>query len=163
VQRVIPEYNNGNAGYHYVLDTTKLSDGNHKITVRETGNSGKITTLSEVSVRVLNTIGYMDTPAAGQMLKGSTNVSGWFLDGGGVSKIEVLVDGNPVGQAVYGDARPDVQRVIPEYNNGNAGYHYVLDTTKLSDGNHKITVKETGNKGNTTLLSEVTVIILNHT
>ncbi|MEH7115750.1 mannosyl-glycoendo-beta-N-acetylglucosaminidase, partial [Neobacillus niacini] len=80
------------------------------------------------------TIGYLDNPISGATLIGTKNVSGWFLDGSGVVKIEVLLDGALVGQATYGDTRSDVRNAFPEFNNGNAGFHYALDTTKFSDG-----------------------------
>lgn len=56
----------------------------------------------------LSSKGALDNPVLDATLIGSYNVSGWFLDGSGVSKVEVLVDGAVVGQAFYGDARPDV-------------------------------------------------------
>lgn len=54
----------------------------------------------------------IDTPMSGTTVKGNIPVNGWFLDGNGVSKIEVLVDGKTIGEAKYGDFRPDVQNCI---------------------------------------------------
>ena len=68
---------------------------------------------------------------------------GWFLDGNGVAKIEVLVDGIVKGTAEIGLSRPDVLSVFPDYQNGSSGFRYVLDTTKLTNGTHKIVIRET--------------------
>jgi N-acetylmuramoyl-L-alanine amidase len=161
VQKVLPQYNNGNAGYHYALDTTQFTDGIHTVTVRETGKNGQVKKLSDRTITIENTIGFMDNPVSGTTLNGTKNVSGWFLDESGVASIEVLVDGLVAGQAVYGDARPDVQKIIPQYNNGNAGFHYALDTTKFTDGKHTVTVRETGKNGQVKLLSDRTITIEN--
>ncbi len=162
VQSAYPEYNNGNAGYHYTLDTTKFSDGQHTVTVRETGANGHVTTISNSTITIANNRGYMDTPVSGTTLKGTKNVSGWFLDEDGVASIEVIVDGAVAGQAVYGDTRSDVQKAFPEYSNGNAGYHYALDTGQFSDGQHNVTIKETDKNGRVTTLPGSTITIANH-
>ncbi|MFC4800165.1 Ig-like domain-containing protein [Neobacillus sp. GCM10023253] len=161
VKNVFPEYNNGNAGFHYTLDTTKYSEGNHSITIKETSTTGRITVLPEIKITIANVKGYLDNPILGTTLKGINIISGWFLDESKVSKIEVLIDGEVAGQAVYGDARSDVKNVFPEYNNGNAGFHYALDTAKYNNGNHLLTIRETGTSGNVTTLPEITVIFSN--
>ncbi|WP_052352972.1 N-acetylmuramoyl-L-alanine amidase [Neobacillus dielmonensis] len=161
VLNAYPLYKNGFSGYHYNLDTAKYSDGNHTITIRETGANGQVTTLSPITVSFSNTRGYLDQPISSDYLKGKTNVSGWFLDSSGVSKLDVLVDGIIVGQAIYGDERKDVKKAFPEFNNGNAGFHYSLDSTKFNNGPHTIAIQETSTNGRTTLLPEVKVNIRN--
>jgi len=71
------------------------------------------------------------------------------------------VDGVLNGTAQYGFARPDVKRVYPAYNNGNAGYEYTLDTTKLNNGSHTITVRATSKTGKVTTLPGRTVKVTN--
>ncbi|MED4228045.1 C39 family peptidase [Neobacillus cucumis] len=161
VQRAYPSYNNANAGFHYALDTKKLSNGNHTITVKETGKNGWTSTLPGKAVNVSNAKGMLDTPAVNEKTKGQYNVKGWYLDPNGVSKVEVLVDGKVVGQAYYGDSRPDVKNAYPSYNNANAGYHYTLDTTKLADGTHTITVRETSKNGLVSTLPNKSFVISN--
>ncbi|UOY94508.1 Ig-like domain-containing protein [Ectobacillus sp. JY-23] len=161
VKRAYPEYNNGHAGYHYTLDTTKFSSGTHRITIRETGANGQVITLPDRIVTISSAQGYMDNPAPDETMSGSYNVSGWFLDESGVAKIEVLIDGKVIGEASYGDARPDVQRAYPRYNNANAGYQYTLNTTLLSEGMHRITVRETGKNGMVMTLPERSIQVLN--
>ena len=108
--------------------------------------------MPENTITIANIKGYLDNPISGTSLKGTKNVSGWFLDESGVANIEVLVDGALAGQASYGDARKDVQNAFPEFNNGNAGFHFALDTTKYSDGQHTVTIRETGKNGHVTTL-----------
>ena len=152
VQKAYPQYNNGKAGFHYTLDTKKFRDGKHTITIRETGKNGRVTTLPSKTITIANVRGYLDNPVIGTTLIGTKNVSGWFLDESVVARIDVLVDGNAAGQAVYGDARLDVQKAFPQYNNGKAGFHYPLDTTKFRNGKHTITIRETGKNGRVTTL-----------
>jgi N-acetylmuramoyl-L-alanine amidase len=153
VQKIFTKYNNGESGYHYELDTTRYADGQYNITIRETGNNGQVETLSSKIINIDNVMGYIDTPKSGTILSGIKNVSGWLLDESGVGQIEVLVDGIVVGEATYGDPRPDVQKVFPQYNNGKAGFHYALDTTRFAIGQHNITIRETGKNGRVTTLS----------
>ncbi len=162
VYNVFPSYNTTNGGYHYGLDTTKLSNGTHTIVIRETGNNNVQTSLNAVRVTVINNaIGCIDTPTNGSTISGINTLRGWFLDDYGVQKVEVLVDGNVVGTATYGDQRNDVYNVLPSYNTTNGGYHYSLDTTKLSNGTHTIVIRETGNNNVQTSLKEVTINIKN--
>ncbi|MEH7115749.1 glucosaminidase domain-containing protein, partial [Neobacillus niacini] len=55
--------------------------------------------------------------------------------------------------AQYGISRPDVQQVFPDYQNRNSGYKFTLNTSQFSQGEHTITVKETGNNGSTSSLN----------
>ncbi|PLS04739.1 serine hydrolase [Neobacillus cucumis] len=157
VQKAYPQYNNGKAGFHFPLNTTKYSEGKHTITIRETGKNGHVTTLSGKNITIDNVKGYVDNPKSGTTLMGTKNVSGWCLDVNGVSKIDVLIDGAVSGQAVYGDARADVLKAFPQYNNGKAGFHFPLDTTNYSNGKHTITIRETGKNGHVNTLSSITV------
>ena len=159
-----PGYKNNNCGYKYALDTTKLSNGSHSLVIRETGVNGKQTSLAARTIIVSNTlpaIGGLETPSQGQTVSGTINVGGWFLDGSGVSKIEVLVDGVVNGTATYGNARTDVGAAYPGYKNSNCGYKYALDTTKLSNGSHSLVIRETGVNGNKTSLAARTIIVSN--
>ncbi|MCL6479189.1 MAG: matrixin family metalloprotease [Peptococcaceae bacterium] len=105
--------------------------------------------------------GNLEIPTEGATISGTTIVSGWLLDGNGVSKIEVLVDGILKGQATYGDSRPDVYNAFPEYGNSNAGFHFSLDTTTLANGSHTITIRETANNGSQNSLAPRVVNVFN--
>lgn len=165
VLQIFPQYQNGNAGYEYGLDTKTLSNGYHSITVQATGHNGKVTVLKSLSVNVQNldhlpTMRYLDWPSAGSTINGITNIRGWYLDGSGVAKIDIILDGIIIGQAAYGYSRPDVQNAFPEYYNGNAGFQYSLDTRNFTDGQHTLTIIETGKNGATNSVT-VTITISN--
>lgn len=142
---------------------------NYVIAVLTTDNSSLsygIETINKISSMVWNeipktlpSIGVIDAPTNNSTIIGQSVVKGWFLDEKEVSKLDILVDGKVVGQALYGDARPDVQKAYPQYKNGNAGFHYTLDTSKLSDGKHTITIRETGKNGHTKTLSGNSVMV----
>jgi beta-N-acetylglucosaminidase len=158
-----PEYQNANSGYKFSLNVKNLSNGNHKLTVRETALNGVVNELDSIVINVQNlqAKGYIDTPANGSVVKGEIPVNGWFLDGSGVSKIEILVDGKSMGEAQYGTYRYDVGKAFPEYNNANSGYQFTLNTRSLANGQHRLTVRETGNNGKTTELESLLVNIQN--
>ncbi len=92
---------------------------------------------------------------------GTTKVSGWVLDGSGVTKVEILVDGVVVGEAVYGDVRTDVAAKYPDYNNESAGFHYSMDTTAFTDGEHVVNIRVTGGNGGRTVLPPQKIIVEN--
>jgi beta-N-acetylglucosaminidase len=165
VKNAFPEYQNANSGYRYTLDTRKLSNGSHSVTVRETGKNGATKVLPSRSINVQNlpTRGYMDAPVNGSTIKGDTVVHGWLLDENGVTKVEVLVDGKIVGQAEYGRTRLDVQRAYPEYQNANSGFKYTLNTRTLSNGTHSVTVRGTTAYGTVKSLNTATVNVQNTT
>lgn len=92
----------------------------------------------------------IDAPASGATISTANyNVKGWFLDATGVSKVEIQIDDTTLGEAAYGDSRPDVQKAYPDYNNTNSGFHYILDITALTNGSHSLTALETNSAGKT--------------
>lgn len=160
IAKAYPSYKNSKSGYQYGLDTTLLTNGKHSLTVRETAKNGETTTLKLITVNVQNlpAKGSIDAPGNGSTISGQSVVNGWFLDGSGVSKVEVLVDGKTVGTAKYGIARNDIVKVYPQYKSPNSGYQYMLDTTQFTNGKHTLTVKEIGKNSSVyTLSSKITV------
>ena len=59
-----------------------------------------------------NSKGYLDNPVSGTTLKGTENISGWFLDTSGVANIEVLVDNVVVGQASLWGCKAGCTKVL---------------------------------------------------
>ena len=102
--------------------------------------------------------GTIDTPAQGQTISGSSFVNfGWAVtpnplnvipkDG---STIVVYVDNKPVAHPVYNNYRSDIASAFPglQNSNGAVGY-YIMDTTKLTNGQHTIAWSVTDSAGNT--------------
>ena len=150
---LFPEYNVTDAGYSYALDTTKLSNGIHIITVKATGIDGTSNKIGR-SVEVSNAVvevesyyqGFIDTPASGAIISGTTEIAGWYINTLGVDKVEILVDNVLQGTATR-SPRTGFESLFPEYNVTDAGYSHALDTTNLSNGTHIITVRAIGIDG----------------
>jgi Zn-dependent metalloprotease/uncharacterized protein YjdB len=134
--------------------------GNYYIKV--SSNSGYSESQAySLSTQMLYGIGKLESPTTNASLNGAINLSGWHLDKTGVKKVEVLVDGNVIGQATYGDKRLDVSSIHPEYGNDNSGFHYTLDTRKISNGNHLINVEVTNTNGEIKTLGPINVSVSN--
>lgn len=145
-------------GFSYSLNTLTLAEGAYTLHVKITANDGKETVLTSRTITV-KSLGVLDHPRDGSTISGVYDVAGWYYNTTGVAKVEVLVDGAVYGMAVYGLSRPDVSLVYPEIGN-NSGYNYKLDTTKLSEGTHTISVCGFGNNGVQTTLKTVTVTVI---
>jgi len=89
----------------------------------------------------------LDTPSNGATINGVYLVKGWYLDQEGVAKVEVFMDGQLIGEAMYGEPRPDIEKAYPGYMNPNAGFQYQLDTTTMAEGSHVLSVMVTNQKG----------------
>jgi parallel beta-helix repeat protein len=89
---------------------------------------------------------FIDSPAAGSLVTGVINVSGWAVNsaatvGTPITNVQVTVDGATVGSAVYGGSRPDVCNIYPGRPGcPNVGYSFSLNTASLTPGNHLLTV-----------------------
>ncbi|UZW14997.1 N-acetylmuramoyl-L-alanine amidase [Clostridium pasteurianum] len=151
VNRVYPGYPGGtNSGFTYNLDLTKITSGQHTITVKSIGNDGSsVTQDRKISINRKDARIWIESPQNNANLGGkSIQVKGWSLNDSGVKQVSVYVDGNQIGNANIGQVRSDVNRVFPGYLGGlNSGFTYNLDLSKLSNGQHTITVKSIGNDG----------------
>lgn len=161
VYNFYPESGNANSGFVYSLNTRMLRNGSHVIQIRETSSNNTVNTLPGVQVVVANppAIGFLDSPSQGQNVRGTLNVSGWALDGSVVKNLTVMVDGQAVGQAVYDDARPDVAKVFPAYENSNSGFHFSLNTSNLTQGNHVIAISETAQNNTVSTIAQRNITI----
>jgi len=94
--------------------------------------------------------GFLDSPGPGATASGIFNVYGWALDDhGSIVKLEVYLDGEYIGDALYGTPRPDVADDYPNREGSpNFGFSFSLDTTKYSNGTHTISISAINNVGN---------------
>ncbi len=101
--------------------------------------------------------GFIDVPANGQLVNVPFSVVGWAMDDNKVSKIEVLLDGTPIGQAAYGYPRPDVRQ---QYRNApvNVGYRFVVQQS-ISVGTHNIGIRATDDSGNVAIFRQTQVVV----
>src|SRR6202042_3447601 len=132
-----------NVGYSYLLNTSGLTSGAHIITVAATDSGATPGTgTASVTITVSNVqlpLVYIDTPGQGSVLSGATTITGWAIDGSSVgtaiSKVQVRIDGNVVGNATYGLSRGDVCGVYPGRPGcPNVGFSYQLNASALTAG-----------------------------
>jgi hypothetical protein len=96
----------------------------------------------------------IDSPTSGATLIGTAAIRGWAMEKKGdkgfeaVRSVAVFVDGNLIGTATYGTARPDVCAVYPGRSDcPGVGWVYDLDVSAVPEGSHVVKVVATGTSG----------------
>jgi N-acetylmuramoyl-L-alanine amidase len=101
-------------------------------------------------------------------------ITGWAIDDVGVRTndvadvndpydVEVLIDGQGVGQVIYGLPRPDVANAHPDVAGALlSGWQMNLDTTRFDNGSHTLSVRAWDTQGLSTTLGTRTVNIDNN-
>ena len=92
---------------------------------------------------------YIDEPAENGTLSGDKAlIHGWALDKSGVESVEIMIDAQPVAQAIVGHERGDVVAVHTDYaDQPDCGFHIHLDTTGLENGYHFLSLRITSKAG----------------
>ena len=84
-------------------------------------------------------IGNIDIPVPGETVSGKIEIAGWALDEIKIDRVEIYLDGQLIGNATYGEPRPDVEHDYPgRPGTPNFGFIFILDTTSYSNGSHTI-------------------------
>ncbi|MEN5266798.1 glycosyltransferase family 39 protein [Stenotrophomonas sp. TWI587] len=82
---------------------------------------------------------WLDAPQSGATVGDTLDVHGWaFKDGVGIERVELLIDGKPVGDAAYGRAF-DITRawkISTDPQHPNVAFDATLDTRHLAPGRH---------------------------
>jgi N-acetylmuramoyl-L-alanine amidase len=135
-------------GWSTRLDTTQYLDGAH--TLRVVANSGTLGTgFATMPITIGNSTAsdpmHLAIDSSGGNLSGLANLWGWAVsDDAAIATVAVSIDGAALGNATYGDGRADV---CAAYQNRkgcpNVGWHLPVDTTKLADGPHTVSVTAT--------------------
>ncbi|MFL6263922.1 MAG: hypothetical protein ACJ76Y_29890 [Thermoanaerobaculia bacterium] len=166
------------SGFRFVLDIGHLVaggyylQGHHVLTIRVGDHASQLRDIAEIPVTFAcdqnlpneNSVGDIDLPQNGLLYHGVVTTTGWALDFNGVQSIAILVDGNGVGFATYGFARPDVFALsyYPGFPNVvNPGWRFQLDTTKLNNGEHFLDVIVTDTLGATTYIGKRRFVVNN--
>ncbi len=145
-----------NVGWTFFLDTTAIADGMHTLQVTFLPVSGQgftqttpfqVANLGSASNPTLISIDVPNSKSA--PFSGFAAFGGWALNGSSpVSTVQVSIDGNPNGYAVYGSGRSDVCAQHPGYPGcPNVGWNYMLDTSLLTNGPHTVEVTSTAASG----------------
>jgi hypothetical protein len=180
VQRFYPTYPDApRAGFLFTLDVGALlargvRPGHHVLKVRvgdqqqtfadlpgPAGLPGFFTCAEQSND--FASLGFIDVPTTFDYVGGNVTFQGWALDeNGGVVAVEIIVDGNYIGQAQYGFPRTDVSIAYPFINNaGLSGWRFTMDTTKLSNARHRLTVRVLDNFGNRSEIGSVDFYVTN--
>jgi hypothetical protein len=137
--------------FTYSWDTTKTSNGSHLLSAIAKDGAGNSTTSAVVTVTVSNTPSdttpptvSISAPTAGASVSGTVNVSANAADNVGVASVQFQVDGINAGGL-----------------DGSTPYAYSWDTTKVSNGAHKLDAIAKDAAGNSTISAVVTVTVNN--
>lgn len=111
--------------------------------------------------------GALDAPAPGATVSGVSTFAGWVLAPfpASVLSVGVFVDGQRIGAAQYGTARPDVAALFagptgpPDAN--AAGLRFTMDTRQFANGLHTIALVALANDGSVTGLASRYFIVHN--
>ncbi|WP_313127213.1 N-acetylglucosaminidase [Proteiniclasticum ruminis] len=146
-----PEYPNAsNSGFNFVLNTTDIPRGKNALVIEVHGWDGSVYS-SKVDININKKINIMsiDSPTTNSYASGAeTLIGGWALNASGVRDVEVHLNGEFDGKAVYGGRRNDVNQAYPGYPNGeNSGFNYKIRNTSLLGGENNVYVKVVGNDG----------------
>jgi len=108
--------------------------------------TASVTTTEDNSVP----FGFLDGPSPEETVSGTIEVFGWALDDDGpIERVEIYLDGEYIGDAIYGDPRPDVANDYPGREGApNFGYIFQLDTTLYANGPHTLSSLAFGPSGN---------------
>lgn len=139
---------NEKPGFDSEIDVTKLSEGNHTVTVKIISSFGDV--IREDS-RVINVSRNFDSrlnfelPTNNSKVKEKVIIDGWVISEDDKANLQVLVDGKSIEHKIDRYKREDVLAVIPGYGgketNPTPGFHSELNITDLKDGYHTITIR----------------------
>lgn len=141
------------SGFRFALDVGELIrergylPGSHLLTIRAGDHAGQIRNIAEIPVHFScvedtpneSSFGEIEVPRPNMMTSGITRFSGWAIDRERVGQVFVLVDGQIVGLASYGQLqRRDLLCNYQSYPDAAAapGWYFDLDTRRFSNGVH---------------------------
>ncbi len=159
-----------NPGWVMSFRAANYSNGVHTLFVRITDVTGCCFFLTPRTVRIDNAknqspFGNVDfpKPEGTAQSNGVLEVTGWALDDRRVDHVDVLVDGLLERQAVTGIYRPDVAAYYPDSASALvSGFILNLDSTRMTNGVHTISVKAVDDQGQEGLLGVRRVQIFNN-
>jgi N-acetylmuramoyl-L-alanine amidase len=158
-----------NSGFRFVLDigdlitNQGLSLGPHDVIVRVGDLSGQVSNIAEMPVNMfcaedftnLTSIGDIEIGDGPDLVGGAVELHGWALDFEGVDLVRLLIDGQFLTNAPYGFARPGVEMLYPSFPDSVfPGWMYLLDTTTLGNGDHRLGVEVVDLLGTATFIGE---------
>lgn len=179
VQRFYPNYPDApRAGFVFTLDVGALlnlgvREGFHTLKVRVGDLQQTVSELPgpqgiPVFFRCADSsfdaasFGFIDIPTSFDYVTGNVVFQGWAVDVDPIVAVEIIIDGNYVGQAQYGFPRPDVREQNPQFLGAlNSGWRFTMDTTKLSNSRHRVTARVLDGRGNRSEIGSQDFYVLN--
>jgi Bacterial Ig domain len=140
-----------------------MSVGAHYIVVQAWDNAGNIVkTAVNITVASDAPFGFLDSARGSDgtsTVPRNSNllVSGWAadkVDGAPVAKVVVRIDGNAVGNATLGYARPDVASAYGNSSYTNSGWQFSYNVGNMATGPHNVTAVAYNHAGVSALLYE---------
>ena len=87
-------------------------------------------------------IGALESPSEGKRVLGLKTIYGWALDGEGISKVRLLIDGEYICDIPYGGLREELKEIYPNYPGAEkGGYALVWNYSSLPPGAHRVQVE----------------------
>ncbi len=165
-----PGIHSARPGFITGFRADRLTNGPHTVEMRVYSSDGAVNFLGRRTITINNTVnqspfGYLDIPDGSGVknVSGAFPVSGWAADLDGIDRIEVLFDGGVVQGAMHGDPRPDVGATFPDFSGANfSGFVANIDSTRLDNGVHTVTVIATDRKGVAATIGHRTVQVINN-
>ena len=157
-------------GFITGFTANRFTDGPHTVEVRVTLSNGDIHSVGRRTININNSVnqppmGFVDIPDAGPIhnAAGAFPVSGWTADVDGIDRIEVLIDDGVMQDAMYGDPRPDVGTSFPDFSGAlYSGWVANVDTTRVQNGVHLLTVRSIDRKGMSQLIGRRQIQVINN-
>jgi hypothetical protein len=149
---------------------SRFSNGNHTVEIRLLTSDGGVHFLGQRTITINNTInqapfGFLDIPDGNGVynVSGAFPVNGWAADTDGIQRIEVLVDDGVLQGAMHGDPRPDVAGTFPDFASAMfSGFVGNIDSTRIQNGVHTLTVRAIDRLGMSNLIGRRTVQVINN-
>lgn len=165
-----PGIHNARPGFITGFLASRFPNGSHTVEIRARTADGKVHSLGRRTVNINNSInqppfGFLDIPDGSGVFNasGAFPVSGWAADTDGIQKVEILVDNGIMGAAVHGDPRPDVGQSFPDFSGATfSGWVANLDSTRLTNGIHTLTIRVTDKQGIENSIGHRTIQIINN-
>jgi hypothetical protein len=155
------------AGFRADLDLAFLPDGIHRISVIAVGQDGSSRPLSDIPVITHYNLrragpkgklpfGLLEFPRADFFFEGNEPlpVTGWTVSPTGVKRVEILLDGKHLEDALP-NSRPDVVKAYPGL--ASTGFAATVGPSGIAVGAHQIAVVAYGQDGSSRVLARTSV------
>lgn len=149
---------------------SRFPNGPHTVEMRAYASNGDVHAFGRRTITINNSInqspfGSLDIPGGVGItnLSGAFPVVGWAADTDGLERIEVMIDGTIMQDAIHGDPRPDVGATFADFEGAAfSGFIANIDSTRLQNGVHLLEVRAIDNKGVIALIGRRSVQIINN-